>query len=312
MSTDTSPLPPSVIGSVVTVGTFDGVHLGHRFLLQRLSVVAGQQGLPGVLVTFDPHPLAIVRPDSAPPLLTLADERSEVLATTAVDYVVVLRFTQALARLSAEQFVDDILLARLRMRGLLIGHDHGLGKGRAGDVATLLDMGRSRGFHVEVVPAVSGSGGEPVSSSRIRATVARGEVAEAAEALGRAYSVLGRVVPGAQRGRSLGFPTINVVCGDGKLLPGHGVYAVRVSTPQGTFGGMLNHGPRPTFDEPAVTLEAHLFDTAAVLYGAPVRLEFVARLRDVRRFESAEALSTQLGADERAARGALGALTQTL
>lgn len=309
---DASPLPPSVTGSVVTVGTFDGLHLGHRFVLHRVAVRSRERGMAAVLVTFDPHPLTVVRPEATPQLLTLADERAELLATTGIDYVVVVPFTPALARLTAAQFVDTVLRPRLRMQVLIVGHDHRFGKGREGDATALHEIGRRRGFDVEAVPAVEGPGGRPVSSSAIRAAIERGDLHAAAAGLGRRYSVAGRVVSGARRGRGLGFPTINVQPPERKLLPAHGVYAVQVSTRRGTFGGMLSHGPRPTFDDPAVTLEAHLFDVEADLYDAHVRLDFVERLREVQRFDSPAALAAQLAADERAARDALRALTQTL
>ncbi|MBA3891124.1 MAG: bifunctional riboflavin kinase/FAD synthetase [Gemmatimonadaceae bacterium] len=312
MPADPSGLPSLARGSVVTVGTFDGVHLGHRHVLDRLAVRSRECGLPSVLVTFDPHPLEIVRPDAAPPLLTLPHERLELLATTPVDYVFVLRFTSAVARLTAEQFVDEVLLRRLSMRELLIGHDHGFGRGRAGDVTTLQELGASRDFVVDVVQAVAGPGGRAVSSSAIRNAIAAGDLATASGGLGRRYSVSARVVSGARRGRLLGYPTINITPPPRKLLPGHGVYAIRAETPKGAFGGMLNHGPRPTFDDPHITLEAHLFNADVDLYGSSVRLEFVSRLRDVRRFDSADALAAQLAVDERHARDALGALTQTL
>lgn len=300
------------MSSVVTVGTFDGVHLGHRYLVDRLAAFARQTGRVSAIVTFEPHPLDIVRPGTAPKLLTTADERLEVLATTEVDYVVVLPFTPALARLTAEEFVDDVLVPRLRMGALLIGHDHGFGKGRAGDAATLQRLGAARGLAVEVVDALQGPGESPVSSSVIRAAVSAGDLDTAAAGLGRRYAVNGRVVSGARRGRLLGYPTINIVPPERKLLPAHGVYAVVAETPVGSFGGMLNLGAKPTFDDPTVTLEAHLFDADVDLYAAPVRLQFLSRLRDVRRFDSPDALVAQLHEDERRARRAVRALTQTL
>lgn len=312
MAADESLLPATVKASVVTVGTFDGVHRGHRHVLDRLAQCSRTAGLPSVLVTFEPHPLEIVRPDAAPPLLTTPEERTELLATTPVDYVVVLPFTPPLARLTAEQFVEQVLERRVRMRELLIGHDHGFGRGRAGDVTTLQGIGARRGFRVEVVEAVAGPGGDAISSSAIRRAVAEADLAAVHDGLGRRYAVTGRVVSGARRGRLLGFPTINITPPARKLLPAHGVYAVWAETPHGSFGGMLNLGSRPTFGDPTVMLEAHLFDAGADLYGATVRLEFVARLRDVRRFDSADALVAQLAEDERNARAALRALTQTL
>jgi riboflavin kinase/FMN adenylyltransferase len=294
-------------GAVITVGTFDGVHRGHRLVLARLASRAREQGLRSVLVTFSPHPLEIVNPAAAPMLLTAGDEKSEILVETQIDYAVVLPFTQVLARYDAEQFVDEVLLRRLGMRELLIGYDHGLGRGRSGDAAMLEALGMSRGFAVEVVPAAQARDGRPISSTSIRRQVAGGDLARAADGLGRPYSVSGIVVSGAARGRVLGFRTLNLAApSPRKLLPPEGVYAVRVVTSTGSFGGMLNLGPRPTFGETATTLEAHLFDAAGDWYGARVRVEFVARLRETRKFPSAEALIAQLGHDEQMARVAIG------
>ncbi len=299
-------LPPAISGTVCTVGTFDGVHRGHRLVLERLAERARERGMPSVLVTFDPHPLEIVNPAAAPRLLTVADEKLEVLAESLLDYVVVLPFTPTLALYGASQFVDLVLRERLGLKELLIGFDHGFGRERSGDAEVLRALGASRGFGVEVVPAVLGSDARAVSSTGIRRAVAGGDLARAADGLGRAYSASGSVVPGSGRGRTLGFRTLNIALpSTRKLLPPEGVYAVRVQTPRGAFGGMLNLGPRPTFGETSVGLEAHLFDAEGDFYGMRVRVDFVARLRETRRFESPEALRAQLGRDETAARRAL-------
>lgn len=299
-------LPPGIEGTVCTVGTFDGVHRGHRLVLARLAERAKALGLPAVLVTFDPHPLEIVNPAAAPPLLTLAAEKSEVLAESPVDYVVVLPFTRTLARYEAADFVDIVLRRRLGARELLIGHDHGLGRARAGDAEVLRTLGAERGFGVETVEAVQGSDGRPISSTTIRRAVAGGDLARAADGLGRLYSTSGVVRPGDGRGRLLGYPTLNFGAPPvRKLLPPEGVYAVRAQTPVGSFGGMMNLGPRPTFDDPNATLEVHCFDLTETLYGAQVRVDFVARLRDTLRFEDVEALRAQLGRDATAARAVL-------
>lgn len=243
-------LPPAVDGTVVTVGTFDGVHLGHRDILDRLSASGRERGLPSVLVTFDPHPLEVVNPTAAPHLLTLGDEKSEVLATCNVDYVVVLPFTRTLSTYTAEQFVDEVLIKRVRMRHLLIGHDHGFGRGRGGNADVLRAMAGQRRFGVDVVDPVGADVLHPYSSTAIRRAVAGGDLVRAAHALGRDYSLNGVVQPGAGRGRSLGFRTINLGSpSPRKLLPPEGVYAVRVQTPAGAFGGMLNLGTSPTFRE---------------------------------------------------------------
>jgi riboflavin kinase/FMN adenylyltransferase len=294
-------------GAVVTVGTFDGVHRGHRLVLARLALRAREKGLRSVLVTFSPHPLEIVNPAAAPMLLTTGDEKSEILVETQIDYAVVFPFTPALARYDAEQFVDEVLSRRLGMRELLIGYDHGLGRGRTGDAAVLEELGVRRGFAVNIVPAAQSRDGRPISSTSIRRQVAGGDLARAADGLGRPYSVSGVVVPGAARGRLLGFRTLNLAPPPPrKLLPPEGVYAVRVVTSSGSFGGMLNLGPRPTFGETGTTLEAHLFDTEGDWYGTRVRVEFVARLRETRKFPSAAELIVQLGHDEEMARVAIG------
>lgn len=296
-------LPPQLSGTVVTVGTFDGVHLGHRDVLRRLGDRARAANLKSVLVTFDPHPLEVVNPSAAPPLLTVGDEKSEVLATCNLDYVVVLPFTPELAMYTAEQFVSEVLIGRVRMRELLIGHDHGFGRNRGGNVEMLRGLAASRGFVLDVIEPVGTDDRHPFSSTAIRRAIAGGDLHRAEQALGRPYSISGDVERGAGRGRALGFRTINLSSlSPRKLLPPGGVYAVRVESPRGRFGGMMNLGPRPTFDETAVKLEAHLFDANVDLYECRVRVELIERLRETRRFETPQALSEQLRRDEMEAR----------
>ena len=305
-------LPPHVKGTVVTVGTFDGVHLGHVDVLARLAARARDTGLASLLVTFASHPLELLKPDSAPLLLTTRDEKLSVIASTGIGYVAVLPFTRELANHSAEQFVDLLLRERFRMAELLIGHDHGFGRGRAGDVETLQLLGAARGFAVDVVAPVETADGQPVSSSRIRRAILAGDLDTAAAALGRRYAVTGQVVSGEARGRGLGYPTLNVLPeSPRKLLPPDGVYAVLVDTPRGSFGGMLNLGGRPTFGDDQRKIEAHLFGAAADFYGDVVQVGFVARLRDTMRFPSATELMAQLAADESAARRALTLLAES-
>jgi riboflavin kinase/FMN adenylyltransferase len=301
-----SGLPPTVRGTVLTVGTFDGVHRGHLDVIQRLVERARDVGLPSLLVSFDPHPLEVVNPVAAPMLLTTSEEKLEVLAETGVNYFAIVPFTHELASYGAEEFVDRVLCARFRMSELLIGYDHGFGHRREGNVAVLQALGEQRGFHVEVVEPVSTGDGQHVSSTSIRRAIAGGDLVRAAEGLGRPYSVSGTVVGGHSRGRSLGFATINLSAPPPrKLLPPEGVYAVMVQTPRGRFGGMLNLGPRPTFGDTSLSIEAHLFDVDADFYGKRVRIDFVAFLRETKKFAAASELVRQLEKDRESALRAL-------
>ena len=305
---DESGLPPNVGGTVVTVGTFDGVHRGHQLVLRRLAQRAREVNLKSVLVTFDPHPLEIINPSAAPPLLTTSMERTEVLAESGIDYLAVVPFTQTLRGYPAEAFVDVILRDRFRMQELLIGHDHGFGRGREGDVEVLQALGARRGFRVEVIEAVSLGDGRPISSTSIRRAVAGGDLQRAAAGLGRPYGVSGVVIAGEQRGRLLGFPTLNLGApSPRKLLPPEGVYAVRVQTPAGPLGGMMNLGPRPTFGDSATSLEVHAFDGGGDWYGASIRVDFIARLRDTMKFAGPPELIAQLRQDAVRAKAVLAA-----
>ena len=299
-------------GAVVTCGTFDGVHRGHQAVLAEIVKRAKARGLESLLVTFEPHPLEVVNPPAAPKLLTLPDEKREALARTGVDRIEVLPFTPELSRLEPEQFVRDVLRVRFGMQELVLGYDHGFGRGRAGDVEVVRRLGAEDGFAVQVVDAVR-EDGQPISSTLIRAAVAHGELDLARRWLGRRYSVRGIVERGAGRGRTIGVPTANLAAPDPrKLLPPDGVYAVRVELlgmGEGgmgkRYGGMMNQGPRPTFGVAARGLEIHLFDFAGELHGETLTVEWVRRLREVRTFPSREALVAQIEQDRAAARRSL-------
>ncbi len=302
-----APLPRSPDGTVVTVGSFDGVHLGHQAVLHEIAERAEAAGRASVLVTFEPHPLEIVNPQAAPPLLTTAVERREALAQTPLDVAYFLRFDRHVAAMTPEEFVRGVLLDRCDMRELVIGHDHGFGRGRSGDVETLRQLGAIHGFDVDVVPPVD-FGDQHISSSRVRRAVGGGDLVSAARMLGRPYTVSGLVGRGEQRGRQLGIPTINLVdVPPQKLLPPDGVYAVRVEWRDGHAGGMMNQGPKPTFADGRRSLEAHLFGFDGDLYGEWVRIEWVERLRDVERFASVDELKRQLDRDRARAQAVLAA-----
>jgi riboflavin kinase / FMN adenylyltransferase len=292
-------------GTVATVGAFDGVHRGHQAVLAEIVRRARAQGLASLIVTFDPHPLEVVNPPAAPRLLTLPAERRDLLEALGLDRIELLRFTPELARLAPEEFVRRVLRAQYGMRELVLGYDHGFGRGRTGDVALVRQLASEDGFSVDVVEAVRDDG-QPISSSLIRTAVAHGDLAAAERWLGRRYGAMGVVERGAGRGRTIGVPTINLAPPDSrKLLPPDGVYAVRVNWRGVSYGGMMNQGPRPTFGIAARALEIHLFDFAGELYGETVTVEWVRRLRDVQTFPSREALVAQIERDAVAARQVL-------
>jgi len=299
----------STRGAVVTMGTFDGVHRGHHAVLAEVTRRASANGLASVLVTFEPHPLAVVNPAAAPKLLTLPEEKRALVVAQGIEQFVLMPFTPAVAQLDAEAFVGR-LREEFAMRELVMGYDHGFGRGRAGDVDLVRRLAQQQGFEMAVVDAVQDEG-QPISSTLIRTALAQGDLDAAARWLGRSYGIRGTVVRGAGRGRTIGIPTINLEPPDArKLLPPDGVYAVRVrivgrGTGDAEFGGMMNQGPRPTFGEQARTLEIHLFDFDGDLYGAVVDVAWVRRLRAVQAFPSRDALVAQLERDRQAARATL-------
>jgi riboflavin kinase / FMN adenylyltransferase len=288
--------------SAVTVGTFDGVHRGHAQVLDALATVARERALMSLLVTFDPHPLRIVRPEAAPPLLTTPAEKIEILAQAELDRVALLRFTPELAAHSPQTLVERILIDRLGMRHLVIGDDHGFGRGRTGDVDTLREIGARLGFGVDVVAPVQ-QGADAISSSRIRRLLQQGDVAAAALMLGRPYALTGTVVRGQGQGRRLGFATANLdVASPDKLIPHEGIYAVRAALRDRFVDGVLHLGPRPTFAGLPPSIELHLFDFDDDIYGDRVAVRFIDRVRDIARFESVDALVHAMEQDCEAAR----------
>lgn len=293
--------------SVVTVGTFDGVHLGHRaimrYLVERARLLEGLS----VVVSFHPHPREVVR-GTPMPLLTTLEERADALETLGVDRFVVIPFTPEFAALDASVFVSDILVRRIGLMEIIIGYDHGFGKDRAGDGKLLRELGASLGFGVDVIPPHVLEA-DVVSSTRIRQVlVDSGDVRQAAALLGRPYRLTGQVVRGDGRGRQLGYPTANINLNEpNKVVPRAGVYAVQVWQPDATapVGGMLNIGSRPTFDGEDLRIEAHLFDVQADLYGQRLRIDFVERIRDEEKFRTVDALVEQLSKDEARCRAEL-------
>ncbi len=285
--------------SLVTVGTFDGVHIGHRAILRYLVERSQSNGGKSVVVSFNPHPREVVRGEAVP-LLTTIEERADVFEQLGLDRFIVIPFTPTFAGVSAEAFVDEYLVRRIGVKEIVIGYDHGFGKGRDGDARLLESLGMRCGFTVDVIPAQIYEK-HVVSSTEIRRIVSeKGEMIEAFRLLGRRYSLVGTVVEGAQRGRKIGFPTANIVVNHPrKVIPKEGVYAVLVAIESGPerYGGMMNIGKRPTFEGTDLHQEVHLLDFEGNLYDRQLRIEFVERLRDERKFPSVQALVEQLSTD---------------
>ena len=301
-----SGLPRDNRPVIVTVGTFDGVHLGHWRVLEEIGSRAAAVDGRSVLVTFDPHPLRIVRPAAAPPLLTTPDEKKAVLAESRLDFVVFVAFTPELREYSPRRFVTELLLSRLGMSELVIGYDHGFGKGRSGDVDTLRVIAAECGFALDVVDAVHADEAA-ISSTSIRRALLEGRLGEANRGLGRPYPLTGIVVRGDGRGRELGFPTANIrVSGKHKLVPAAGIYACHASVAGGRHLGALHIGPRPSFPGADPTVEVFLLDFDGELYGHEMRLELVEHLRPVAAFDTVRSLKEQIRADVERTRAILG------
>jgi riboflavin kinase/FMN adenylyltransferase len=291
---------------VLTIGNFDGVHIGHRAILRTVTDRARVLDGEAVVYTFDPHPRKVLQGDSAPRLLTTTEQKLELLEAAQIDLVVIEPFTPAFARTSPERFVRDRVHARLAPLEVYVGYDFHFGRDREGSMRTLTELGPRLGFAVTIVPEVT-IGSRDVSSSRIRALLDSGEVEEARLLLGRSYAVRGRVVEGDRRGRTLGFPTANLAP-ETEVLPGLGVYVGRVRVLDGPDaglrrGGVTNVGRRPTFkpDDPPLA-EVHLLDFDGDLYGRRLELSFEARLRAERRFPGPDALREQIARDVAEAR----------
>lgn len=301
---------PRLPGCVLTMGTFDGVHAGHAAVMAETVRRAGQgaEARPSAVLTYDPHPRAVLF-GQGPPLLTTLAEKTSAIAHQHVEHLVVVPFTKELAAWSAERFVDEVLVQRLGAGEVVLGHDHRFGAYGRGDAALLRTLGAARGFSVDEVPPLE-VGGRVVSSSAIRALLAAGDVSEAATLLGRRFTLSGTVVRGDQIGRTLGYPTANLAPDAGKLVPGHGVYALRVQTEDGAWhGGLASLGVRPTFDGQDVRVEAHLLDFSGDLYGQRLTLEFVRFLRPEQRFDGVDALVRQMDEDAVIGRQVLAALS---
>ena len=293
---DALPLvtPPS--GSAVTIGFFDGVHLGHRALLADTVDVAREKGLTSVAVTFDRHPREILTPGSEPRLLTTTERKAELIGRTGIEHLLVLEFTDAFSKITAEDFVQRVLVDGLGAKHTVVGANFTFGHKAAGTVAVLTQLGRQHGFTVEGLGLVQ-LDGQVVSSSNVREAVSAGDLAWPQEALGRRYAVDGEVVTGAGRGTGLGYPTANLRTWPRLLLPGRGIYAGRAIVDGATHIAAIDVGTNPTFGVEPLHVESYLLDFDGDLVGKHMDVEFWARLRDEVAFDSPEALSEQIAED---------------
>jgi riboflavin kinase/FMN adenylyltransferase len=293
-------LPADIRRGAVTIGNFDGVHRGHARIVERLLVKANEVGGPAIVFTFDPHPVRLLRPDAAPPPLTWTDRKAQLLDELGVTAVIAYPTDEALLALSPAEFFARIVRDQLGARAMVEGPNFYFGRGRAGNIDVLGQLCEQSGVSLEIVPPLV-VGGQYVSSSRVREAIAAGNVDLARQLLTRPYRIRGMITHGAGRGAKIGFPTANVAAID-TLLPGQGVYAARAITQAGFWPAAVNIGPNPTFGEHALKVEVHLIDFAGSLYGQPLEVDFLARLRSIQPFPSVEALKAQLSHDVAAAR----------
>ena len=283
--------------TAVTIGTFDGVHLGHRRIIEATVQKAKECGGRSVIISFDPHPQHVLRPESPLALLTRTDEKAALLAEMGPDALLVLPFDRELAALSPEEFVERVLVERLGVCHLVVGFDHAFGRGREGHHDNLARLGQRYGFDVTVIPPVT-VGDAPVSSTRIRRALAQGRVDEARRLLGRPFGLTARIVRGEGLGRKMGFPTANLGLDASQLsLLADGVYAVRARVQNTSFLGMANVGTRPSVQGRHRGVEVHLFDYQGDLYGQTLSVQFIERIRDEKRFDSTEVLVEQMKRD---------------
>ena len=289
-------VPSHLAGGIVALGNFDGFHLGHQAVVGRAVERARAEGRPALVATFDPHPVRHFQPGTPPFRLTTLDQRQELFAAAGADGMVVFQFDGTLARLTAEQFVTERLIGCLNVGGVVTGEDFTFGKAKQGNVGVLADFGQARGFSTEMVGAVM-LDGEAVSSTHIRAALVAGNPRGAARLLTRPFAIRGVVQHGDKLGRTIGYPTANVDMGN-YLRPAYGIYAVRGQLPGGrVLDGAANLGIRPTFDPPKELLEPYFFDFDADLYGQEIEVELIEFLRSEAKFDSLDALTTQMDAD---------------
>ncbi|MBI5286344.1 MAG: bifunctional riboflavin kinase/FAD synthetase [Deltaproteobacteria bacterium] len=298
---DTRRLKGKMKSPILTLGNFDGVHLGHQRILKGVKKRAIELGCPSVVYTFEPHPLKVVAPHRSPPLITAFEEKVKLVGAFGIDFLVCARFTKRFADQHPRRFVKEVLADELEVREVWVGHDYAFGRGKRGTVGYLKELGREFGFRVRVIPAYE-RGGEVVSSSRVRRLIQKGVIKEVIPLLGRPYALEGVVEKGRNRGKALGFPTANMRA-DRELLPRNGVYAVFVTLGGKVYQGVCNIGVSPTFGRGGFTIEVYIIDFKGSIYGRRMKVAFVDRIRDEIHFKTPELLAEEIKKDvERAKR----------
>jgi len=293
--------------TAVTFGVFDGIHLGHQAVIKTLLKRAAHNNLMSVLVGFYPHPLAFLAPDRCPPILTPLSKRVEILQQFGIDEIVMLSFDAQIASMSPESFVERVLLEKCRARHVVVGYACQFGKDRAGNAERLVALSQGYPFDVSIVPPTEVDGAS-VHSTRIREALAQGDLERSSQLLGRPYSLIGNVVHGDGRGRQIGFPTANIET-QNQVYPPNGVYAIRAKLEERWLDGVLNIGIRPTFNGMTIQVEGHFFNFNEIIYGKPIEIFFVEKIRSERKFPNPEFLIQQIQRDIAAATEILASST---
>ena len=288
-------VPPSLLGAAISIGNFDGVHLGHVEIMRHLRATASARLAPTIALTFDPHPIALLRPSADQPALTTIAQKAKILRGLGIDALIHLPINREFLNKTAQEFFDEIVRTKLRAVAMIEGADFRFGRNRMGNVESLSELCNQAGMEFHAIPPLE-IDGAPVSSTRIRRAILEGDMLTAAKCLGRSYTLEGVVGTGAKRGRLLGFPTANLEHAE-TVVPGYGVYATFVTLHGIAHSGVTNVGPNPTFGEDTAKVEAHIFDFDQNVYGEPIEIDFVKQLRGIKRFDSMEALKQQILAD---------------
>ena len=298
--TDLSSITTKFTHSVITLGNFDGLHLGHQELIKMVIKRAKEKGAVSLVVTFRPHPLKILAPAKCPPLISIYEEKIKLFEKMGIDVLVKIPFTVDFSSMAPEDFVKDVLCGLLGAKEIFVGYNYRFGRGREGNVQTLKRLGEKFGFTVREVQQVS-LNGEVISSSKIRHLLKDGEVEHASKLLGRTYAITGIVVKGDGRGKGLGFPTANIVPKH-SIIPANGVYAARLYVRDRLYDGIANIGMRPTFNKENLTIEVHVFEFNEDIYNEEVSLYFIKKIREEKKFKGADELIHQIDSDIKTAK----------